>query len=116
MGGDVVIVDFRPLNPAAKVRPAILAQNDRHNSRMANTIIAQMTSNLARSHEDTRLLIDQTRPDRGPSGLRLPSVINAANLATVLQSQITHAIRQLSPATLATPRPAAPLLNWPVRP
>ena len=82
MRGDVVIVDFRPLNPAAKVRPAVLAQNDRHISRIAHTIIAQITSNLARSHEDTQLLIDQTHPDWGPSGLRLPSVINAANLAT----------------------------------
>ena len=100
MRGDVVIVDFRPLNPAAKVRPAIVVQSDRHNGRMANTIIAQITSNLARSHEDTQLLIDQTHPDWGPSGLRLPSGINAANLATVLPSQITHVIGKLSPATM----------------
>jgi hypothetical protein len=39
MKGDVVIVDFRPLNPAAKVRPA-------------NTIIAQIT---ATSHDPMRI-------------------------------------------------------------
>ncbi len=101
MRGDVGIVDLRPLNPVAKVRPAIVVQNDRHNGRMANTIIPQITSNLARSHEDTQLLIDQTHPDWGPSGLRLPWVINAANLATFLQSQITHVIGTLSQATMA---------------
>ena len=33
MRGDVVIVDFRPTNPAAKVRPALVIQNDRDNTR-----------------------------------------------------------------------------------
>lgn len=100
MRGDIVIVDFRPLNPAAKVRPAVIVQSDRYNTKLENTIIAQITSNLSRSHVDTQLLIDQTHPDWGQSGLRLPSVINAANLATVLQSQITHVIGQLSESTM----------------
>lgn len=101
MRGDVVIVDFRPLNLAAKVRPAIVVQNDRHNARLANTIIVQITSNLTRAHEDTQLLIDQTHPDWASSGLRHPSVVNAANLATVPQTQITHVIGHLSEATMS---------------
>ena len=63
MRGDVVIVDFRPTNTAAKVRPAVVVQNDRDNARMKNTIIAQITSNVGRALEDTQLLIDQAHPD-----------------------------------------------------
>lgn len=60
MKGDVVIVDFRPLNPAAKVRPAIVVQSDRHNGRPANTIIAQIT---ATSHDPRRIRnSSSTRP------------------------------------------------------
>ena len=103
MRGDVVIVDFRPMNPTAKVRPAVVVQNDVDNARMANTIIAQITSNVSRiaSTRIPQLLINQNHPDWPSSGLRLPSVINAANLATVLQSQITHVIGRLSLPTMA---------------
>jgi len=101
MRGDVVIVDFSPMNPTAKVRPAIVVQNDVDNARMANTIVVQITSNTSRSHESTQLLIDQSHPDWVLSGLRLPSVINASNLATVSRLQVTHAIGRLSPATMA---------------
>ena len=101
MRGDVVIIDFRPTNPSAKVRPAVVIQNDRDNARMSNTIVAQITSNTGRSQQDTQLLIDQTHPDWVASGLRLPSVVNASNLATVLQTQITHVIGHLSAATTA---------------
>jgi mRNA-degrading endonuclease toxin of MazEF toxin-antitoxin module len=38
--GDVVIVDFRPVHPAAGVRPALVIQNDRDNARMSKTIVA----------------------------------------------------------------------------
>ncbi len=41
--GDVVIVDIRTVNPLAKVRPAVIIQNDRDNGRMSNTILAQIT-------------------------------------------------------------------------
>lgn len=42
MRGDIVIVDFRPLNPAAKVRPSIMVQSDRHNGRMAAVSLLQI--------------------------------------------------------------------------
>lgn len=100
MRGSVVIVDFRPTNPAAMVRPALVIQNDSLNSRMANTIVAQITTNVARAYEDAQLLIDAAHPDWLQSGLRLPSVVNAAGLATILQSHITHVIGHLSPTTM----------------
>ncbi len=98
--GDVVIVDFFPTDPRAKVRPALIVQNDRDNARMQRTIVVQITSNTSRSREDTQYLIDSAHPDWTKSGLRLPSAINAANLATVARQQVTHVIGGLSAATM----------------
>ena len=61
--GRVVLVDFAPTNPASGVRPALIVQNDRDNGRMANTIVAQVTSNISRAHEDTQLLLDPAHSD-----------------------------------------------------
>lgn len=66
--GDVVIVNFQPTAQKAKTRPALIVQNDRDNARMANTIVAQVTSNIRRAHEDTQLLIDQKHADWSRSG------------------------------------------------
>lgn len=98
--GDVVIVDFYPTDPNARVRPALVVQNDRDNARMQRTIVVQITSNLSRAREDTQHLVDRDHPDWSTSGLRLPSVINAANLVTVARDQITHVIGALSAATM----------------
>jgi mRNA-degrading endonuclease toxin of MazEF toxin-antitoxin module len=98
--GFVVIVDFFPTNPRAKVRPALVVQNDRDNARMQSTIVVQITSNISRSNEDTQYLIDSAHADWAASGLRLASAINAANLSTVARQQITHVIGGLSIATM----------------
>jgi mRNA interferase MazF len=98
--GDVVIVNFTPMNPAARTRPALIIQNDDDNRRMANTIVAQVTSNISRSHEKTQLLIDATHPDWSISGLRLPSAVNCSNVATIQQADVRQVIGSLSPATM----------------
>jgi mRNA-degrading endonuclease toxin of MazEF toxin-antitoxin module len=67
---------------------------------MRRTIVAQITSNLSRAHEDTQHLVDRTHVDWASSGLRLPSVVNACNLVTVAREQITHVIGGLSGATM----------------
>lgn len=61
--GDVVVINFTPTYPNATVRSALVTQNDRDNSRMANTIVVQITSNTRHAAEDTQLLIDQSHPD-----------------------------------------------------
>ena len=58
--GNVVVVDFGPL---AKTRPALVVQNDRDSARMTNTIVVQITINVARAHEATQHLLDLTHPD-----------------------------------------------------
>lgn len=98
--GDVVVVDFTPTNAAASVRPALVVQNDRDNARMRNTVVAQITSNVRRAGEETQLLIDGSHPDRSASGLRLDSVVNCSNLATIEQQHVTRIIGSLSDATM----------------
>ena len=57
--GDVVLV-FYPFSSGAggKRRPGLVVQNDTDNARMAATILAQITTNLARAGEPSHLLID----------------------------------------------------------
>ena len=47
--GSVVIVDLRPQKPSAKVRPVLVVQNDRDNSRPTSTIVVQVTGNFKRA-------------------------------------------------------------------
>jgi len=50
--GAVVIVDFPfATGASAKVRPAVIVQNDRDNKRIRNTIIAMVTGTLRRAGE-----------------------------------------------------------------
>jgi len=98
--GDIVIVDFSLANPSAGIRPAVVVQNDRDNGRIQNTIVAQVTSNIRRAQEETQLLLDQTHMDWQQSGLRLASVVNVSNLATVRKADIRHVIGSLSAATM----------------
>jgi mRNA interferase MazF len=90
--GDVVVVDFLPTRPAAQVRPALVVQNDRDNSRTDNTIVVQITTNLSRAGHDTQLLIDPHHPAWQASGLLRPSVVNGSCLAYVEQQDVLRVI------------------------
>ena len=46
--GDAVLVDYPFTTGGAKVRPALVVQNDRDNGRMANTIVAHISGYTAR--------------------------------------------------------------------
>ena len=100
MRGDIVIVDFELLKPAASVRPALIIQSDEFNQMLSSTIVAQITANISRSFERTQLLIDERHPDWAASGLRTASVVNAASLFTIDQDQIVHTIGELSLDTM----------------
>lgn len=65
-----------------------------------NTIVAQVTSNIRRAHEDTQYLIDNNHQDWQQSGLRLASVVNVSNLATVRQEDVRRVIGSLSAPTM----------------
>lgn len=98
--GDFVIVDFRSVNPRFGVRPALIIQNDVDNGRMANTIVAQVTSNTRRATEATQLLIDHQHPDWAASGLHQASVVNCSNIYTAEQKDVARIIGSLSDATM----------------
>jgi mRNA interferase MazF len=97
--GDVVIVPF-PFQDrlGEKIRPAVIVQCDRENQRLANTVVAMVTGNLADAGQPTAVLIDPTAPDGAGSGLAGPSLVKCCNLATVRQSRILHVIGSLSAA------------------
>jgi mRNA-degrading endonuclease toxin of MazEF toxin-antitoxin module len=97
--GDIATVDFSRYDPADKVRPALVLQNDRDNARMSKTIVAFITGNVQRSMENTQYLISRAHPDFPSSGLRRDSVVNCSNLYTIRQSDVTRVIGRLTQAT-----------------
>lgn len=95
--GDVVIVDFPFSDGAqAKLRPAIVVQNDRDNQRLRKTIVAMVTGNLRRTGDPSHLLVDPGTPDGASSGLHAPSLVSCNNLFTIEQGSILRTIGRLS--------------------
>ena len=82
--GDVVVVPF-PFQdrPGEKIRPAVIVQADAENGRLANTILAMITGNLADAGQPTTVLVDPADPDGAGSGLTGRSLVKCYNLATV---------------------------------
>ncbi len=100
--GDVVLLDYPYADGSgSKVRPALMAQNDRDNQRLTNTIVALITKNVSRVHEPTQLLIDVSTPEGRQSGLNQTSVVTCGNLFTVAQMKVRRIIGSLSPSTMA---------------
>jgi mRNA interferase MazF len=98
--GDIVLVRF-PFSSGTggKVRPGLVVQDDHNSQRLANTILAAITSTTRRSHEPTQLLIDLATPEGKASGLLFDSAITCENLATVELRLIQRKIGTL-PRTL----------------
>jgi mRNA interferase MazF len=94
--GDVVLL-LAPFTSraGAKPRPMLVVQNDRNNSRMANTILAFITTNTSRASEPIQVLVDVSTPEGSQSGLKQTSVVTCENLLTVVQRDILRAIGHL---------------------
>ena len=69
-----------------------MVQNDANNARMASTILAFITTNLARSFEPTQVLVDVRTAEGHPSGLKQNSVVSCENILTAVQSDILRTI------------------------
>jgi mRNA interferase MazF len=95
--GDVVLVPF-PFQdrPGEKIRPALVVQSDAENRRLANTILAMITGNLAVAGQPTTVLVDPATPEGAGSGQSGPSLVKWCNLAAVRQRRILHVIGHLS--------------------
>ncbi len=99
--GDVVLLDY-PYSSGggAKVRPALVVQNDRDNQRLANTIVVQITSLTRRALEPTQLLVEIATADGNQSGLRHDSVVNCVNILTLDKNVILRRLGHLPDSLL----------------
>src|SRR5207302_1705102 len=79
----------------AKVRPALVVQNDRDNQRLVNTIVAQITTLTRRALEPTQSIIEVATPAGQQSGLRQDSVVNCVNLLTLDKRKVLRKLGSL---------------------
>ena len=78
----------------AKRRPAVVVQADNLNSGLPQTVVAMVSSNMARSGPPFRIDVAQASAEGMSTGLHCDSVIMADNLATVLDMEIDRIIGQ----------------------
>ena len=94
--GDVVLVLFPNSDlRTAKRRPALVIQRDDLNGGLPQTIVAMISSNLARRGHPSRVFIAMNSDAAKAAGLRLDSVIMTDNLATVLDAEIDSVLGHL---------------------
>ena len=91
----MVAFPFTDTGPA-KVRPALVVQNDRDNQKIRKTIIAMITGTIRRRGDPSHLFIDPSNPEGASSGLRFPSLVSCNNLFTIEQDSILQVIGHLS--------------------
>ena len=98
--GDVALVLFPNSDlRTAKRRPALILQRDNLGSGLSQTIVAMISSNLARRGHPSRLFIGVTSAEGKAAGLRLDSVVMTDNLATVLDSEIDSVLGRMPDMT-----------------
>ena len=87
--GDVVLVLFPNSDlRTAKRRPALVLQRDNLDAGLEQTIVAMISSNLARRGHPSRVFISAASREGKAAGVRLDSVVMTDNLATVLEREI----------------------------
>jgi len=91
--GDVVLVLFPDSNlRTSKRRPALIVQADQLGIDLAQTIVAMITSNMARGGHRSRVVVRGGSEKAKRSGLLMDSVIMTDNIATVQHSEIDRVI------------------------
>jgi mRNA interferase MazF len=95
--GDVVLVLFPNSDlRTAKRRPALVIQRDNLNSGLSQTIVAMISSNLARRGHASRIFVSRDSAEGKAAGLRLDSVIMTDNLVTILEMEMDSVIGHFS--------------------
>jgi mRNA interferase MazF len=91
--GDVVLVLFPDSNlRTAKRRPVLVVQNTSLDSGLPQTIVAMISSNLARAGHPSRVSLPMASPLGTSAGVRTDSVIMTDNLATIRNDEIDRQI------------------------
>jgi mRNA interferase MazF len=95
--GDVVLVLFPNSDlRTAKRRPALVLQRDSLGSGLPQTIVAMISSNLARRGHPSRVFVGLASPEGQTAGLRLDSIVMTDNLATVFDTEMDSLLGRLS--------------------
>ncbi len=100
--GDVVLLNY-PFSSGrgTKVRPALIVQADKNNSRLTNTIVAMITRTTQRAkQEPTQYLLDPATPEGNAAGVLHLSAITCENLLTVEQQLLFRKIGSLPAASM----------------
>jgi mRNA interferase MazF len=94
--GDVVLVLFPNSDlRTAKRRPALVLQRDNLGAGLEQTIVAMISSNLARRAHPSRVFISAPSREGKTAGVRLDSVVMTDNLVTVLEREIDSVLGRL---------------------
>ena len=100
--GDVLIALFPHADGSpAKPRPVVVVQADAYNAKLANLIVAAVTTNLRHAADPASFLIDVGTFEGQASGLLKDSVVSCINLATIDQALVARHIGSLSGSLLA---------------
>jgi mRNA interferase MazF len=95
--GDVVLVLFPNSDlRTAKRRPVLILQRDELNNGLSQSVVAMISSNLARRGHPSRVLVRSDSIEGKSAGLRLDSVIMTDNLATILDTEMDSLLGHLS--------------------
>ena len=95
--GDVLLVLFPDSNlRTAKRRPALVVQSDQLGAGLLQTIVAMITSNMARAGHPSRVVVLVQGEGANSSGLLMDSVIMTDNLATIHESEIERVIGEFA--------------------
>ena len=101
--GDVVFLRF-PFSDGSgsKVRPAVVVQSDRDNTRMESSIVVLITGNTRLvGKEPGHVLVDLSKAECKATGLRFTSAVNTHGLFT-LHTELIDEIVGTMPPTLMT--------------
>jgi mRNA interferase MazF len=78
-----------------------VVQSDQNNARLADTIVAIITSNVRRAKiEPAQLLVNVATPEGAQTGLLHSSAVTCERLHTILQSDIQRRIGSLPPTLM----------------
>lgn len=91
--GDNVLV-YVPYvgRPGGKLRPAVVVQADALNALLRETLVAEITSNLAHAYEAHQVLVDLSDPTHTGTGLLFNSAVRCERLHIVPQVDIKRTI------------------------
>jgi mRNA interferase MazF len=99
--GDVILAYVPNVgSPGGKLRPALIVQSDHNNTRLNETIIAAITSNISRVYENSQLLIEVATPDGAATGLVHDSAVRCERLHSIPQADARRVIGMFSDAMM----------------